>query len=47
MLDDKEAKNQGLELMLATLVETFIAVAQAPDGKIGQDALPCSVIYYS
>ncbi|WP_188412314.1 hypothetical protein [Pedobacter mendelii] len=35
-LDKKEAKNQGLELMSAILVETFIAAAQAPDEKSGR-----------
>ncbi|MFD2337508.1 hypothetical protein ACFSNA_14005 [Pedobacter mendelii] len=39
-LDKKEAKNQGLELMLAILVETYIAAAQAPDAESGKGVLP-------
>ncbi|NTE00040.1 hypothetical protein G6M24_23135 [Agrobacterium tumefaciens] len=47
VLDNKEAKNQGLELMLDKFVKAFIAAAQAPDEKSGEGALPWIVGYES
>ena len=40
VLDNKEAKNQGLDLMSDKFVKAFIAAAQAPDEESGENALP-------